>query len=73
MKISALALLLCAATACGTPALGETPAAAAATAPKPNDYADAANWLCRPGRADACAADETSTTVRADGSESVES
>ncbi len=59
--------------ACATAALGETPAAPAAAAAKPNDYADPANWLCRPGRADACAADETSTVVQADGGESVES
>ncbi len=48
-----LALVLCAA---GT--------AAAQTV----DYGDAAAWLCRPGRADACAVDMTSTVIRADGS-----
>ena len=34
----------------------------------PNDYADGAAWLCRPGRQDACAVDMTTTVVRADGS-----
>jgi hypothetical protein len=37
--------------------------------PPKNDYADAKNWLCLPGRADdACAADESTTIVAADGS-----
>lgn len=72
MRIAALAtVFLCAAMVCATSALGETPAAPAAAA-KSNDYTDPANWLCRPGRADACAADETSTIVQANGSESVE-
>lgn len=74
MRSSVLAgLAVCAVMACATSALGETPAAPAAAVAKPNDYADPANWLCRPGRADACAADETATVVQADGSESVES
>jgi hypothetical protein len=43
-------------------------APAFADAPKPNDYTDAANWLCRPGRADPCSsADESATIVSADG------
>ncbi len=32
-----------------------------------NDYAVAANWLCLPGRTDACSGDNTSTVVAADG------
>ena len=51
-------------TACAQPA----PAAA----PAPNDYAQDANWLCRPGRQDACAADQTATVIQADGATSVE-
>ena len=52
-------------------------AAAAQPAPppadiQPNDYSDKANWLCWPGRSDACASDLTSTVVKADGSTSVE-
>jgi pimeloyl-ACP methyl ester carboxylesterase len=52
------------ATACAQPA----PVAPAA----PNDYAQDANWLCRPGRADACAADQTATVIQASGATSVE-
>src|SRR5580765_1888846 len=32
-----------------------------------NDYADGKSWLCRPGRQDACAVDQTATIVAADG------
>jgi hypothetical protein len=32
-----------------------------------NDYSDGKNWLCRPGRQDACAVDQTTTIVAADG------
>jgi hypothetical protein len=39
----------------------------AAPAPTPNDYADGKNWLCRPGREDACAVDLATTIVAADG------
>ncbi len=41
--------------------------AGAQTPPTKNDYADAKNWLCRPGQQDACAIDLTTTIVRADG------
>src|SRR6478609_7228403 len=40
--------------------------------PIPNNYAKDENWLCRPGRADACAADQTATVVQANGATSVE-
>ncbi|NWM20095.1 DUF3089 domain-containing protein, partial [Escherichia coli] len=30
------------------------------------DYRDAANWLCRPGRQDACTSDLSTTVVAAD-------
>lgn len=41
--------------------------------PQPkNDYTQDAAWLCRPGRADACAQDQTATVVSADGSTRVE-
>ncbi|HEX3406363.1 MAG TPA: DUF3089 domain-containing protein, partial [Caulobacteraceae bacterium] len=36
------------------------------------DYADQANWLCWPGRDDACAADLTATVVEADGATQIE-
>ena len=48
-------------------------AAAAQTAPKtdaapaPVSFADKASWLCWPGRADACASDNTTTIVAASG------
>ena len=47
-------------------AAGGTRAAEPAPAPAP-DYADAANWLCRPGRADVCSAPLSVATVAADG------
>lgn len=41
--------------------------------PQPkNDYAKEAAWLCRPGRADACAQDQTATIVAADGTTRLE-
>lgn len=46
----------------GSAACAQTPAAAT-----PNDYAKTDNWLCLPGRADACATDQTTTIVAADG------
>ena len=50
------------------------PAAATAAPPAfaPNDYGDKANWLCWPGRDDACASDLTTTVVQADSSTSTE-
>jgi pimeloyl-ACP methyl ester carboxylesterase len=41
--------------------------AAQAQTTAPADYGVAANWLCRPGRADACAQDEAATIIAADG------
>lgn len=48
---------------------GQAPAAQpAAVEVKPNDYAAAESWLCRPGRTgDACDVDLTATIVAADG------
>ena len=51
----------------GAPTMAQTPAPAAADLP-PNDYGSADAWLCRPGRADACDVDLTTTVVRPDGS-----
>src|SRR4051812_45681343 len=48
-------------------AAGMAQAPADPTPPKPNDYADGKAWLCRPGRQDACAIDESTTVVAADG------
>ncbi|HWT51607.1 MAG TPA: DUF3089 domain-containing protein, partial [Caulobacter sp.] len=44
------------------------PAATAA----PNDYGKPESWLCLPGRQDACAVDQTTTVVQADGKTSIE-
>lgn len=38
----------------------------------PNDYGNKDSWLCWPGRADACAVDQTTTIVQADGKTSTE-
>jgi len=46
-------------------ALGTATLALAQTAK--NDYGDGKNWLCRPGRQDACAVDQSTTIVAADG------
>lgn len=45
--------------------------AGAAFSPDP-DYRQAANWLCRPGRQDACAQDLTTTVIAANGSRTIE-
>jgi hypothetical protein len=42
-------------------------AASASAQTAKNDYADGKNWLCRPGRQDACAVDQTTTIVAANG------
>lgn len=61
----ALATLSAMIMACG--ALSSLPAAAQTPAPPPANYASGANWLCLPGRADACAVDLSSTSVSASG------
>jgi pimeloyl-ACP methyl ester carboxylesterase len=61
-----LAVLVLSAGLCGGgSALAQAPAAAAETR---IDYANPANWLCRPGRQDACTVNLDATVVRADGS-----
>ncbi len=62
------ALGLTAGLALASAACAQAPAASIA----PNDYGDKANWLCLPGRADACAVDQTTTIVQADGKTSTE-
>lgn len=47
-------------------------AASAQPATAPADYSDGANWLCRPGRGDACAIDLSATIVEASGAQRVE-
>ncbi|MCX7587564.1 DUF3089 domain-containing protein [Phenylobacterium sp. 58.2.17] len=50
-------------SAFAVPAAAQAPAAA-----EHNDYSKSQNWLCWPGRADACAIDNTATVIQADGS-----
>lgn len=47
-------------------------ALAAAQTAAPADYRDMANWLCRPGREDACTVNLDATVVAPDGSRTVE-
>jgi len=63
---------LTAATGALALAAGVWQAQAQDAAPAPNDYADRSSWLCWPGRDDACAGDNTTTVVQADGSVSTE-
>jgi hypothetical protein len=51
-------------TATPSPAQTETTAPAA---PSKNDYSNGDNWLCRPGRQDACAVDLTTTVISTEG------
>jgi hypothetical protein len=64
-----LAVALAGALLVAAPALAQPTVPAAYP---PNDYADKANWLCWPGRDDACASDLTTTVVKGDGSTSTE-
>jgi hypothetical protein len=51
--------------------VGDAAAQAPPVSPTPTthiNYTDPANWLCRPGRRDACAVDLDATVIRADGS-----
>ena len=69
MKRAAISLLVMLASAV-VPASAQAPAPPAqpAAEAKPNDYADEASWLCRPGRkGDACDVDLATTVVAADG------
>jgi hypothetical protein len=54
--------------ALGSAACAQAPEASTA----PNDYGKTENWLCLPGRQDACAIDQTTTIVQADGKTSTE-
>ena len=60
------------ASASAAVAMAGVSAHAQATYPR-NDYANKASWLCWTGKpGDACAIDLTTTVIKADGSESVE-
>lgn len=53
---------------CGSPFRADTATPNAAEAAPPADYSDPAHWICRPGRADACAVDLDATIIAQDGS-----
>ena len=63
----ALAIALVAACIAAAPAWAQGQAPAPPAPAAPVDYADGANWLCRPGRQDACTIDEGATAVAASG------
>ena len=66
LRHSLIALVLIAGLGFAQKAIAqEQPAQAAA--PVKNDYGDGKNWLCRPGRQDACAVDLNTTVVTASG------
>jgi len=65
-------LCACAVTGLGfsqtvTPAPAQTEPPAKPTPVAKNDYSNGDNWLCRPGRQDACAADLSTTVISAKG------
>lgn len=53
-------------------AMGVSTASGQDAPPPRNDYSDKASWLCWPGREDACAIDNSTTIVKADGSSEIE-
>ncbi|HXN72916.1 MAG TPA: DUF3089 domain-containing protein [Candidatus Acidoferrales bacterium] len=69
-RVFAFLLLLC---SCGRLLFAQTATTAPTQDPtKPaaiakNDYSSGDNWLCRPGRQDACATDLSTTVISADG------
>lgn len=65
-------ILAAMAVAAGMALVGAACAQAPTASTAPNDYGAKENWLCWPGRADACAVDQTTTVVQADGKTSVE-
>ena len=72
MHRSVMAVLSAVLFVSGPTARADTPVAVPAAYP-PNDYADPATWLCRPGlKASACDTDLTTTVVKADGTMTVE-
>ncbi len=64
--IAAYALMMIVAGFAVQIALAQT-AEQAKPAPAKNDYSNADNWLCRPGRQDACTVDLSTTVVAANG------
>ena len=69
MMKSLAAILLASAMPVGGLAQTPAPAPTAEATPK---YTNPDAWLCRPGRTDACAANQDATIIRADGTQSIE-
>ena len=65
-------ILTALATLTALPAAAQTPAAGPASPATTPDYAKDAAWLCRPGRADACASNQDVTVVPASGRPTVQ-
>ena len=64
----ALSAIFAAGLAFAAPASAQTSAQATAPAARPPaDYSNGQNWLCRPGRHDACTASQETTVVAPDG------
>jgi hypothetical protein len=60
-------LVACSSAPTAPPPAAAPVAAAPPAAPAKNDYGKPETWLCRPGRQAACATDQASTVVAADG------
>lgn len=77
MKLFAASAVIAATLFTAFPAAAIAQTAPTATPPAPivlraPDYTQDADWLCRPGRSDACAADQTATVIAANGKRTIE-
>ncbi len=73
MKLFAASTVIAAILFGVAPAAAQTdPAAAPPAVSRAPDYTQDGDWLCRPGRADACAADQSATVIAATGKRSAE-
>ncbi len=73
MKLFAASAVIAAILFGVAPAAAQTdPAAADPAVSRAPDYTQDGDWLCRPGRADACAADQSATVIAASGKRTAE-
>lgn len=73
MKLFAASAVIAAMLFGVAPAAAQTdPAAAPPAVSRAPDYTQDGDWLCRPGRADACAADQSATVIAATGKRTAE-
>ncbi len=73
MKLFAASAVIAAILFGVAPAAAQTdPAAAPPAVSRAPDYTQDGDWLCRPGRADACAADQSATVIAATGKRTAE-